>query len=109
LYFWQSTTGDVIKTQKDLEQTMQNVTAVMKLAAMTDSNYETTIKGVYSTLKQFGLATSEAANVSSLLYFATQKTALELPDLINAFKMTGAVAGLAHEPLTSMVAVLGAI
>jgi TP901 family phage tail tape measure protein len=108
-YFWQSTTGDTIETQDQLASTMKNVTAVMKLAAMTDSNYETTIKGVYSTLKQFGKTTKDTADVSALLYFATQKTALELPDLINSFKMTGAVMGQAEEPLTSMVAVLGAI
>lgn len=109
LYFWQSTTGEVIKTQEDLRQTMTNVTTVMKLAAMTDTGYETAIKGVYSTLKQFNLTTKDTAKVSALLFYATQKTALEFPDLINAFKMTGAVMGQAKEPLTTMVAVLGAI
>lgn len=109
LYFWQSTTGDVIDTQEQLATTMQRVTAVMKLAAMTDSNYETVIKGVYSVLKQFNLGMDETENVTSLLYYATQKTALELPDLINAFKMAGSVMGNAQEPLTTMVAVLGAI
>jgi len=109
LYFWQSTTGEVIKTQEDLAKTMENVTAVMKLAAMTDTSYEQAIKGVYSTLKQFGMQTKDTAKVSALLFYATQKTALEFPDLIHAFKMTGAVMGQAKEPLTTMVAVLGAI
>ncbi len=109
LYFWQSTTGEVINTQEQLAATMKNVTSVMKLAAMTNTNYETVIKGVYSVLKQFNLGIGETAHVSELLFFATQKTALELPDLINAFKMTGAVMGNAKEPLTTMVAVLGAI
>lgn len=109
LYFWESTTGEVIKTQEDLANTMKNVTSVMKLAAMTDTSYETAIKGVYSTLKQFNMTTKDTAKVSALLFYATQKTALEFPDLINAFKMTGAVMGQAKEPLTTMVAVLGAI
>lgn len=109
LYFWQSTTGEVIETQQDLERTMESVSAVMKVAAMTDTNYETAIKGVYSTLKQFNMTTKDTADVSALLFYATQKTALEFPDLINSFKMTGAVAGNANEPLKTMVAILGAV
>ena len=109
LYFWQSTTGQTIKTQEDLQKTMKNVTEIMKVAAMTDTSYEQAIKGVYSTLKQFNLGMDQTVNVSALLFYATQKTALEFPDLINSLKMTGTVAGLAHEPLTSMIAVLGAV
>jgi TP901 family phage tail tape measure protein len=109
LYFWQSTTGEVIKTQDDLERSMKNVSAIMKLSAMTNTNYETAIKGVYAVLKQFNKPMSETEKVVSLLHFATQKTALEFPNLIESFKMFGAVAGNAKEPLETMVAVLGAL
>ena len=109
LYFWQSTTGITIKTQKDLADQMKNVTSVMKAAAMTDTDYETAIKGVFSTLKQFHLPMKKTADVTSLLFYATQKTALEFPDLIGSLKMTGSIAGLAKEPLESVVAVLGAV
>lgn len=109
LYYWQSTTGEVITTHEQLAATMVNVSTIMKAAAMTDTGYEAAIKGVYSTLKQFNLGMEETAGVTALLFYATQKTALEWPDLINSLKMTGAVAGNAKEKLESMVAVLGAI
>jgi len=109
LYFWQSTTGEVIDSQEDLIQTMESVESVMKVAAMTDTSYEQAIKGVYSTLKQFNMTTADTAEVSELLFYATQKTALEFPDLIHSLKMTGAVAGQASEPLETMVAILGAV
>jgi TP901 family phage tail tape measure protein len=109
LYFWQSTTGEVIKTEDDLARQLSYVRDIMKLSAMTNTNYETSIKGVYAVLKQFNLPMKETGHVVELLHFATQKTALEFPNLIESFKMFGAVAGNADEPLETMVAVLGAL
>jgi len=109
MYFWQSTTGKVIKTEAELEAQLGYVRDIMKLSAMTNTSYETSIKGVYGVLKQFNLPMSETSHVVELLHFATQKTALEFPNLIESFKMFGSVAGNADEPLQTMVAVLGAL
>lgn len=106
-YFWQSATGQVIKTEGDLKIMMAGVTAAMKAAAITGTSFETAIKGIYSILVQYHLPLSNAADVTAKLMLITQKTALEFPDLINAFKMVGPVARSAGATFEDITMVLG--
>ena len=93
LYFWGSATGQVVNKVEDLDLAMSGLGTIMKAASMTNTDYESTIKGVYSILTQFyngGL--EEADTVTQKLFYTTQKTAAEFNDLIQSFKMVGPVA-----------------
>lgn len=93
LYFWGSATGQVVDNVEDLDTAFQGLNAIMQTAAMTNTGYEDTIKGVYSILTQFyGGSLEEAEAVTQKLFFTTQKTAAEFTDLIQSFKMVGPVA-----------------
>ncbi len=110
LYFWASTTGEVVTSTADLNTQISALTPIMQAAQMTGTDYEAAIKGVYSVLAQFYHgATSEAAHVTELLFYATQKTAAEFPDLINSFKMLGPIASANNVSFEEMVSVLGQI
>lgn len=91
-YYWASTTGQAVKTQEQLEVAMRGVNPIMKAAAMTNTDYETAIKGVYSIIVQYGKSLDDVADVTQKLFKATNVTAAEFPDLINSFKMVGPIA-----------------
>ena len=107
VYFWGSATGETVTTQKDLQRVMSAVNPIMKAAAVTQTGYETAIKGVYSILVQYHKPTSQAADVTNKLMLAAQKTALEFPDLINAFKFVGPMASAMKVPFEDVVMILG--
>ena len=103
IYFWASTTGAAVDATNEL-------LPVMKLAAMTETDLEQSIKGVVNILQQWGEPMTRAAEVTAELFTVTQKTALELPNLIEAFKMVGPVAsgfGTSVEDLMKIFGVLG--
>jgi TP901 family phage tail tape measure protein len=121
VYFWGSTTGQVVETQEDLESVMASLTPVMKAAALTQTEYETAIKGVYGIMTQFSPEVIEAANatgeyaemavlaeeVTTRLFFAAQVTSLEFSDLVESFKMVGPVAAGVGADLEDMVGLIG--
>jgi len=109
VYFWASTTGQAVTSQKDLLAVMSEVNPIMKVAALTQTDYETAIKGVYSILVQYGRGLSNTADVTAKLFLVAQRTALEFPDLINSFKMVGPVAGSLGVSFEEVAQVLGAI
>lgn len=96
LYFWGSATGQTADSVEDLEVALSGLDKIMKAAFMTNTDYETTIKGVYSILTQFYSGDlSMAGDVTEALFLSTQKTAAEWNDLIQSFKMVGPVAAQA--------------
>lgn len=96
VYYWGSATGQVVDSADDIAVTMGGLSTIMKAAAMTNTDYETTIKGVYSILTQFyNGSLEEATSVTEKLFLTTQKTAAEFTDLIGSFKMVGPVAAQA--------------
>ena len=96
LYFWGSATGQTVDSVEDLQVAMQGLDKIMKAAFMTNTDYEGTIKGVYSILTQFYSGDlSMAGDVTEKLFLSTQKTAAEWNDLIQSFKMVGPVAAQA--------------
>jgi TP901 family phage tail tape measure protein len=93
LYFWTSTTGQAIETVNDLNVALDALNPAMKTAAMTNTSYEQTIKGVYSIITQYYNGALERADeVTVQLFETTQKTAAEFMDLIQSFKMVGPIA-----------------
>jgi TP901 family phage tail tape measure protein len=95
MYFFASTTGVAINSTKDLSIMMSELTPIMQAAAITSSDLEGTIKGVYGILNQFGKPMEDASSVTEMLYYAAQKTAAELPDFVESLKMLGPVAAQA--------------
>jgi TP901 family phage tail tape measure protein len=91
-YYWGSTTGQTVDTIEKLETAMKGINPIMKVAAMTNTSYETAIKGVYSIIVQYGKSLDDVADVTQKLFKATNVTAAEFPDLINSFKMVGPIA-----------------
>lgn len=106
-YFWASTTGQQVDTLEDLESVMQSINPLMKIAAMTETSYETAIKGVYGILTQYGMGLEKVQEVTEKLHLTTQRTAAEFPDLINSFKMVGPVAREFGVSFEEMVLLLG--
>lgn len=92
VYYWGSTTGQVVETQQDLDVVMRGLIPIMKSAAITETDYQVAIKGTYSILQQYGLGLDRAGEVTEKLMLITQRTAAEYPDLINTFKMVGPLA-----------------
>ena len=109
MYFFASTTGTAVDSTSDLAKMMGQLTPIMQAAAITSSDMESTIKGVYGVLNQFGLPMENAAGVTEQLYYAAQKTAAELPDFIESLKMLGPVAsqaGVSFEDTLKSLAIL---
>jgi TP901 family phage tail tape measure protein len=106
-YFWASTTGQQIETLDDLRTAMEGINPIMKVAAMTETSYETAIKGVYSILVQYGKGLEETQSVTEKLHFITQRTAAEFPDLVNSFKMVGPVASALGETFEGVATAFG--
>jgi len=109
MYFFASTTGQGFNTVNELNTSMSQLTPIMQAAAITSTDLETTIKGVYGVLNQYSLGTENAASVTEMLYFAAQKTAAEFPDFIESLKMLGPVAaqaGVGFEDTLKSLAVL---
>lgn len=121
VYYWGSTTGQVVETQEDLYNIMDSLVPVMQAAALTETSYETAIKGTYSILSQYYGAVVETAaatgdynemtrlaeEVTVRMFYATQKTALEFEDLVQSFKMVGPVASGVGATFEDMIGLLG--
>jgi len=109
MYFFASTTGSAVDSTSDLNDMMSKLTPIMNAAAITSSDMETTIKGVYGVLNQFAMPMENAGTVTEQLYYAAQKTAAEFPDFIESLKMLGPVAhqaGVSFEDTLKALALL---
>jgi TP901 family phage tail tape measure protein len=109
MYFFASTTGAAVNSTSDLSNMMSELIPIMQAAAITSSDMEGTIKGVYGVLNQFGLPMENASSVTEMLYYAAQKTAAELPDFVESLKMLGPVAaqaGVSFEETLQALALL---
>ena len=106
-YFWASATGQQVDSLSEMESVLKNVTPLMKVAAMTQTDYETAIKGVYAITIQYGMRLSDVGRVTEKLHQVTQRTAAEFPDLINSFKMVGPVAAANSVTFEDVANVLG--
>ena len=109
-YYWASTTGQQVKSMKDLKVAMAGVTPILKAAALTETDMESAIKGVYAILVQYHLPLTKTTDITEKLMLVTQRTALEFPDLINSFKMVGPVArasGMSFEQVATAIGMIG--
>jgi TP901 family phage tail tape measure protein len=121
LYFYASTVGQNVSEVDGLRDAMAALEPMMKVASITGTGYESVIKGVYSVVSQFNselvtsakitgdytALTSRMADVTEKLYYVSNATASEFPDLVNAFKMVGPVAKQSGASFEDMVDVLG--
>ncbi len=108
-YFWGSTTGQVVENTTQLAQVMRGLTTILKAAAITETDLEQSIKGVYSILVQYDLGLNSTRDVTEKLMLITQRTAAEFPDLINSFKMVGPIAaslGITFDQVVQYVGLL---
>jgi TP901 family phage tail tape measure protein len=92
LYFYASTTGTTVKNQEDLNTVMKQFTPIMKAAGITSTNLETAIKGVNGIVNEFGMQMSDIPDIMAKLYSVTQKSAAEMTNYFEAFKMVGPIA-----------------
>ena len=106
-YYWASTSGQQVDTLEDMERALKAVNPLMKIAALTQTDYQTTIKGVYSILIQYGKGIEDVGDVVEKLNKVTVETAAEFPDLINSFKMVGPVAAANNVTFEDMVELFG--
>lgn len=106
-YFWASTSGQQVNTLGDLKVALEAVNPLMKVAALTQTDYETAIKGVYSILVQYGKGLGDVQDVVEKLQKTTVETAAEFPDLINSFKMVGPIAAANGVSFEDMISLFG--
>ena len=106
-YYWASTSGQQVDTLQDMEVALKAVNPLMKIAALTQTDYETAIKGVYSIIVQYGLGLEDVQMVTEQLQKTTVETAAEFPDLINSFKMVGPIAKANNVTFQDMVDLFG--
>lgn len=109
MYFFASTTGEGFNSVQELNRSMGQLTPIMQAAAITSTDLETSIKGVYGVINQYAMPMERASDVTQMLYFAAQKTAAEFPDFIESLKMLGPVAaqsGVSFEDTLKSLAVL---
>lgn len=106
-YYWASTSGQQVDTLEDMERALKAVVPIMKVAALTETSYETAIKGTYSILTQYGKGIDEVADVTEKLNMVSVRTAAEFPDLINSFKMVGPIAAANNVTFEEMVDLFG--
>lgn len=109
LYFWASTTGQTIKSQKDLQVVMKQLTPILKTAALTETDYETAVKTAYNVTEQFGLGIGSAGEVTEKMLIITQRTAAEFGDLAGSLKYVGPVAAQMKVPFDEVVKTLGLV
>jgi TP901 family phage tail tape measure protein len=121
VYFWGSTTGQTVESQEDLQNVMGSLTPIVKGAAMTQTDLETAIKGVYGIMSQFypvvietDRATGNFDKTAALtkqtmegLFYVAQTTAVEFDDLVESFKMVGPVAAGVGASFEDMVELFG--
>jgi TP901 family phage tail tape measure protein len=116
LYFWASATGETITKQNDIQKLMARFIPVMKASALTQTDYELATKGVLGVMQQFGMTfdgteqgIKNVSDVTNLLYGYTKATALEFPNVIEAFKYAGTAAHNLKIPFDDVAAALGAL
>jgi TP901 family phage tail tape measure protein len=110
MYFWGSATGEVIKNNEDLANTIKNkVLPVMQTAAMTEVDQETAIKGVTGVMQEFRLGSDKTADTVEKMFYAAQKSSMEFGDLVTALRYVGPVAAQNNVSFEETVNVLGAM
>ena len=92
LYFYASTTGTVVKNQEDLNEVMRQFTPILQGAGITSTNLEVAIKGVNGIVQEFGLSMTSIPDIMEKLYSVTQKSAAEMVNYFESFKMVGPIA-----------------
>ncbi len=116
-YYFASTTGQVVKTEEELNSLLKQQQVILQAAVISNVPYETMIKGVVSALGQFGTIIREQdpaeqlnliTKASAELSQTALKTAAEGSDLIESLKMVGPVAADLGETFETTLAVFGA-
>lgn len=106
-YFWATTTGQTIKTQKDLRVAVEGVQAAVKTGIITNTSYETAIKGAYQIVKTYGKSLSDIPTIMAELHVETIRTSAEFNDLISAFSFMGPLASQLGVSFESMAGIVG--
>ena len=109
LYYWQSTTGELIESTADLDVALAGLEAGMKAAAMTGADYEQVLKGAYSISRQYQMPLKEIPDILADLFMITKNTSLEYMDLIQSFKFTGPISKMLGGSYKDMARWLGII
>lgn len=104
-YLYQAAVGDVIKTQDDLATSQAAVDVILKAAIISDTDYETAIRGVTQAMAEFGLGNEQAAAVTQVLLNVTQQSQAEFSDVLEAYKMVGPQAARLGETIASTSAI----
>jgi TP901 family phage tail tape measure protein len=110
MYYWGSTTGLVATSMGDLSGAMDQIIPALKVAAVTESDYETTLKSVYAVTQQYINQTLEVKDVTEKMFYTAQKTAIEFEDLTSSLKMVGPTAsglGVTFEETLTILGKLG--
>ena len=109
LRYWVEGTGEVIKTQEDLNRVMAETVAIQKLAALTDSNLATLTDQVGGIMAEFALDLKDVNMVTEVLNYTAATTFVHVNEMGNAFKMVGPLAhsmGITFTETASALALL---
>ena len=102
LYFYTSAVGQPI-TPENMSQLGPVVADMLQVASATQTSPETLIKGVINAAQEFGVSPTEAiggnkqmmdlfGNLAAQMGYLANITTMEVPDIVEAFKMVGPMA-----------------
>ena len=106
-YLYQAAVGETIKTQDDLLKGQAALDAILKAAIVSDTDYETAIRGVTQAMAEFGLGQEQAAHATAVMLNLTQTSQSEFGDVLESFKMVGPQAarlGMSLEQVSAIIA-----
>ena len=109
LYFWASGTGEVVKSEQDLNRVMGQTTDIQKLAYMNMSDLGETTKFTGSIMGEFGLKVGDTRRVVEVLNYSAARSFAEVDDMGEAFKMVGPVAKSMNVSLEDTAVMLQAL
>jgi len=109
LRYWVEGTGEVIKSEEDLNRVMAETVAIQKLAALTDTNLATLTDQVGGIMAEYALDLKDVNMVTEVLNYTAATTFVHVEEMGNAFKMVGPLAhsmGITFTETASALALL---
>ena len=109
LRLWAAGTGEVIRSEDQLNRMMGDTVEIQKLAAINNVEFAQTVDDVGGIMHEFGLQTEDVGRITSVLNFVAAESFANVNDLGQAFKMVGPLAselGISFETTATALAML---
>lgn len=107
LRIWAAGTGQVVHTQDQLNEMLEQTHDIQLLAALGNENLGDSMEYVGAAIAEYGLGLQDTDRVSRVFNFTAAKTFAQIGDMGNAFKLVGPEAAAFGISLEETASVLG--